>query len=386
MTHPTPRRRVVLLGATGSIGRQACDVIARFPDRFELVGAVAGSDGAALAAVATRFGVTRIALVHGDPRAAAPPGCATGIDAACEIAAMDADVVCVAITGAAAIRPTLAAIDAGATVATATKEVLVMAGELVKARAAAAGARIIPIDSEHSALWQCLRGEDPASVSRLVLTASGGPFLRRALDTFATITPAEALAHPTWNMGPKVTIDSATMMNKGLEIIEAHFLFDTAYASIDVAIQPTSIVHSWVEFQDGAVVAQLGVPDMRVPIALALADGERLPGVGPPLDLRDASPLEFLPVDGARFPAVALARATGERGGLAPCVFNAANEEAVTAFMAGACRFDEIVPLVGAALAAFDEGDASTLDGVLGADAWARGFVRASTAGAIATR
>jgi 1-deoxy-D-xylulose-5-phosphate reductoisomerase len=386
VTHPTPRRRVVLLGATGSIGRQACDVIARFPDRFELVGAVAGSDGAALAAVATRFGVTRTALVHGDPRGAAPPGCATGIDAACEIAGMDAEVVCVAITGAAAIRPTLAAIDAGATVATATKEVLVMAGELVKARAAAAGARIIPIDSEHSALWQCLRGEDPSSVSRLVLTASGGPFLRRPLDTFATITPAEALAHPTWNMGPKVTIDSATMMNKGLEIIEAHFLFDTAYASIDVAIQPTSIVHSWVEFQDGAVVAQMGVPDMRVPIALALADGERLPGVGPPLDLRDASPLEFLPLDGARFPAVALARATGERGGLAPCVFNAANEEAVTAFMAGACRFDEIVPLVGAALAAFDEGDASTLDGVLAADAWARGFVRASTAGAIATR
>jgi 1-deoxy-D-xylulose-5-phosphate reductoisomerase len=386
VTHPTPRRRVVLLGATGSIGRQACDVIARFPDRFELVGAVAGSDGAALAAVATRFGVTRTALVHGDPRGAAPPECATGIDAACEIAAMDADVVCVAITGAAAIRPTLAAIDAGATVATATKEVLVMAGELVKARAAAAGARIIPIDSEHSALWQCLRGEDPASVSRLVLTASGGPFLRRPIDTFATITPAEALAHPTWNMGPKVTIDSATMMNKGLEIIEAHFLFDTDYASIDVAIQPTSIVHSWVEFQDGAVVAQMGVPDMRVPIALALADGERLPGVGPSLDLRDASPLEFLPVDGARFPAVALARATGERGGLAPCVFNAANEEAVTAFMAGACRFDEIVPLVGAALAAFDEGDASTLDGVLAADAWARGFVRASTSGAIAAR
>ncbi len=386
MTQPTPRRRVVLLGATGSIGRQACDVIARFPDRFELVGAVAGSDGAALAAVATRFGVTRTALVHGDPRGSAPPGCATGIDAACEIAAMEADVVCVAITGAAAIRPTLAAIDAGATVATATKEVLVMAGELVKARAAAAGARIIPIDSEHSALWQCLRGEDPASVSRLVLTASGGPFLRRPIDTFATITPAEALAHPTWNMGPKVTIDSATMMNKGLEIIEAHFLFDTDYPSIDVAIQPTSIVHSWVEFQDGAVVAQLGVPDMRVPIALALADGERLPGVGPSLDLRDASPLEFLPVDGARFPAVALARATGKRGGLAPCVFNAANEEAVTAFMAGACRFDEIVPLVGAALAAFDEGDASTVDGVLAADTWARGFVRASTAPAIATR
>ena len=386
MTFPTSRRRVVLLGATGSIGRQACDVIARFPERFELVGAVAGRDAAALGAIAARFGVARTALVQAEPGAALPPGCATGMDAACEIAAMEADVVCVAITGAAAIRPTLAAIDAGATVATATKEVLVMAGELVKARAAAAGARIIPIDSEHSALWQCLRGEDPASVSRLVLTASGGPFLRRPLDTFASITPAEALAHPTWNMGPKVTIDSATMMNKGLEVIEAHFLFDTPYGSIDVAIHPTSIVHSWVEFQDGAVVAQMGVPDMRVPIALALADGERLPGVGPHLDLRDASPLEFLPVDGARFPAVALARSTGERGGLAPCVFNAANEEAVMAFTAGQCRFDQIVPLVSDALAAFHDDGASSLDGVLAADAWARGFVRANTVGAIAAR
>jgi 1-deoxy-D-xylulose-5-phosphate reductoisomerase len=386
VTHPTPRRRVVLLGATGSIGRQACDVIARFPDRFELVGAVAGRDGAALAAIATRFGVARTALVRPDPEAVMPPGCATGMDAACEIAAMEADVVCVAITGAAAIRPTLAAIDAGAAVATATKEVLVMAGELVKARAAAAGARIIPIDSEHSALWQCLRGEDPTAVSRLVLTASGGPFLRRPLETFASITPAEALAHPTWNMGPKVTIDSATMMNKGLEVIEAHFLFDMPYASIDVAIHPTSIVHSWVEFCDGAVVAQMGVPDMRVPIALALADGERLPGVGPHLDLREVSPLEFLPVDGARFPATALARSTGERGGLAPCVLNAANEEAVTAFMAGRCRFDEIVPLVGAALTAFDDDGTSTLDGVLAADSWARGFVRANTAEAIPAR
>jgi 1-deoxy-D-xylulose-5-phosphate reductoisomerase len=351
-----------------------------------LVGAVAGSDAAALGAIAARFGVARTALVQAEPGAALPPGCATGMDAACEIAAMEADVVCVAITGAAAIRPTLAAIDAGATVATATKEVLVMAGELVKARAAAAGARIIPIDSEHSALWQCLRGEDPASVARLVLTASGGPFLRRPLDTFASITPAEALAHPTWNMGPKVTIDSATMMNKGLEVIEAHFLFDTPYASIDVAIHPTSIVHSWVEFQDGAVVAQMGVPDMRVPIALALADGERLPGVGPHLDLRDASPLEFLPVDDARFPAVALARSTGERGGLAPCVFNAANEEAVTAFTAGQCRFDQIVPLVSGALAAFHDDGASSLDGLLAADAWARTFVRATTVGAIAAR
>jgi 1-deoxy-D-xylulose-5-phosphate reductoisomerase len=380
VTHTTSRRRVVLLGATGSIGRQACDVIARFPDRFELVGVVGGSDAAALGAVAAQFGVERVALVNPAPGASLPPGCAVGMDAACEIAAMEADVVCVAITGAAALRPTLAAIDAGATVATATKEVLVMAGELVRARASESAAHIIPIDSEHSALWQCLRGEDRDSVARLVLTASGGPFLRRPLDSFASITAAEALAHPTWNMGPKVTIDSATMMNKGLEVIEAHFLFDTPYEMIDVAIHPTSIMHSWVEFRDGAVVAQLGVPDMRVPIALALADGVRLPGVGPHLDLRDVSPLEFLPVDGVRFPAVALARAAGERGGLAPCVLNAANEEAVTAFTEGRCRFDEIVPLVSDALATFDDRGVLNLDDVLAADAWARDHVRAGAA------
>jgi 1-deoxy-D-xylulose-5-phosphate reductoisomerase len=386
VTQLTPRRRVVLLGATGSIGRQACDVIARFSDRFELVGAVAGSDAIALAAVAARFGVQRTALVNPLPGASLPEGCAVGMDAACEIAAMDADVVCVAITGAAAIRPTLAAIDAGATVATATKEVLVMAGELVRARAAESAAHIIPIDSEHSALWQCLRGEDRDSVARLVLTASGGPFLRRPIGTFASITPAEALAHPTWNMGPKVTIDSATMMNKGLEVIEAHFLFDAPYDSIDVSIQPTSIMHSWVEFRDGAIVAQLGVPDMRVPIALALADGERLPGVGPRLDLRDASPLEFLPVDIDRFPSLAVARGAGERGGLAPCVLNAANEEAVSAFLDSRCRFDEIVTLVSDALAGFEDRSASTLEDVLTADAWAREHVRSSAGREIAAR
>ncbi|MGH7748163.1 MAG: 1-deoxy-D-xylulose-5-phosphate reductoisomerase, partial [Candidatus Dormibacteria bacterium] len=255
------RRRVVLLGATGSIGRQACDVISRFPDRFQLVGAVARSDAAGLTAVAARFGVERCALVEPVPGVPLPDGCTAGMEAACEIAAMDSDVVCVAITGAAALQPTLAALDAGRRVATATKEVLVMAGELVRARAEAAGTQITPIDSEHSALWQCLRGEQMASVLRLVLTASGGPFRTRPLDTFASITRDEALAHPTWRMGPKVTLDSATMMNKGLEIIEAHFLFDVPYSRIEVAIHPTSTAHSYVEFCDGAIVAQLGVPD-----------------------------------------------------------------------------------------------------------------------------
>lgn len=368
------RRRVVLLGATGSIGRQACDVISRFPDRFELVGAVARNDAAGLAAVAARFGVQRWALVEPVAGDALPDGCAAGLEAACEIAAMDADVVCVAITGAAALQPTLAALGAGRRVATATKEVLVMAGELVRARAEAAGTRITPIDSEHSALWQCLRGEDIASVLRLVLTASGGPFRTRPLDTFASITPDEALAHPTWRMGPKVTLDSATMMNKGLEIIEAHFLFDIPYSRIEVAIHPTSTVHSYVEFCDGAIMAQLGVPDMRVPIALALADGERLPGVGPPLELRGGAPLEFFEVDPQRFPAVGLARRAGEAGGVAPCVLNAANEVAVASFLAGDCRYDEIVPLLADAVDAAPVVHAASLDDVRDADRWARDF------------
>ena len=374
------RRRVILLGATGSIGRQACDVISRFPDRFRLVGAVAKSDAAGLAAVAERFAVERIALVDPVPGQPVPPGCAAGLDAACAIAAMDADVVCVAITGAAALRPTLAALDAGRRVATATKEVLVMAGELVRARAARSGARIVPIDSEHSALWQCLRGEDMASVVRLVLTASGGPFRSRPLTTFSTITPDEALAHPTWRMGPKVTLDSATMMNKGLEVIEAHFLFDVPYARVEVAIHPTSTVHSYVEFCDGAVVAQLGVPDMRVPIALALADGERLPGVGPPLELRGGAPLEFFEVDAERYPAVSLARRAGEAGGVAPCVLNAANEVAVAAFLQGGCRFDEIVPLVADAVERAPSTTAPALDDILAADAWARAAVESRLA------
>ncbi len=382
-TAPRRRRRVVLLGATGSIGRQCCDVIERFPERFELVGAVAGGDVAGLAAVADRLGVRRTAVVA--PRGGVPPapGVGVGPDAVCDVAAMECDVVCVAIPGAAALAPTLAALDAGRTVATATKEVLVMAGELIRARAAASGASILPVDSEHSALWQCLRGERSDSVRRLVLTASGGPFRQRDPASFASITVEEALRHPTWNMGPKVTIDSATMMNKGLEVIEAHFLFDVDYASIDVVIHPRSIVHSFVEFIDGAVVAQLGVPDMRVPIALAIADGTRLPGIAPPVELTAVSPLEFFAVDDARFPAVALARSAGEKGGLAPAALNAANEVAVAAFLDRRIGFDAIVPVVAETVAAAPVGESPSLEDVLDADAWARRFAssRLATAG-----
>jgi 1-deoxy-D-xylulose-5-phosphate reductoisomerase len=365
-------RRVVLLGATGSIGRQAVDVIARFPDRFQVVGVVAGRDIAGLRALAGRFRGARVAVVAPDPGAEVPQGWGIGLESACEVAAMPADVVCMAITGAAALRPTLAAIDAGTTVATATKEVLVMAGEVVRARSRRSGARILPIDSEHSALWQCLRGEDPASVTRLILTASGGPFRERDPATFATITPGEALRHPTWNMGPKVTIDSATMMNKGLEVIEAHFLFDVDYPRIDVVVHPSSVVHSMVEFQDGATKAQIGAPDMRVPIALALADGERLPGIAPPADLPAVSPLHFLPLDPRRFPAVGVSRRAGERGGVVPAVLNAANEVCVDAFLRGACRFDQITALVGEAVEAAPVVSEPSLEDVLEADGWAR--------------
>jgi 1-deoxy-D-xylulose-5-phosphate reductoisomerase len=367
------RRRVVLLGATGSIGRQACDLFARYPEHFELVGAVVGSDTAGLSDVVERFSVPLSAVVAPrDPSHPLPRGAAAGLDAACEVAALDADVVCVGIAGAAALRPTLAALDHGTDVAIATKEVLVMAGELVTARAAATGARLIPVDSEHSALWQCLRGEDPASVARLLLTASGGPFRERPLDTLGRVTVEEALHHPNWSMGPKITVDSATMMNKGLEIIEAHFLFGVDYARIDVVIHPPSIVHSAVEFVDGATVAQIGVPDMRIPIALALTDGVRLPGVCAPADLTLASPLVFKPVDPRRFPAPALARRAGEMGGGAPAVLNAANEAAVAAFLTGRCGFTDIVPLVAETLEAAPLPPSPSLDDLVELDAWAR--------------
>jgi 1-deoxy-D-xylulose-5-phosphate reductoisomerase len=372
-TPEPPRRRVVLLGATGSIGRQACEILARYPEHFELVGAVVGSDTGGLAEVVERFGVPRSAVVAPRDRSLPlPPGCAVGLEAACEVAALDADVACVGIAGAAALRPTLAALDHGTDVAIATKEVLVMAGELVRSRAAASGARLLPVDSEHSALWQCLRGEDPRSVSRLLLTASGGPFRERPLATLPEVTVEEALHHPNWSMGPKITVDSATMMNKGLEIIEAHFLFDVAYARIDVVIHPPSIVHSCVEFADGATMAQVGLPDMRIPIALALADGRRLPGVCAPADLCAHSPLEFHPVDPARFPAPSLARRAGEMGGGAPCVLNAANEAAVAAFLQRRCRFTDIVPLVAETLEAAPLHGSPSLDELVELDAWAR--------------
>ncbi len=366
------KRRVVLLGATGSIGSQACDIIDRHPERFEVIGAVAGSDIVALSRVVERFHVPHIAIVNPPNNVGLPAGWGSGLDAACEVAAIDCEVVLCAIAGAAALRPALAAIDRGTDIALASKEVMVMAGGLVTARACATGSCFWPVDSEHSAIWQCLRGEDPANVARLILTASGGAFRDRDPATLGDVTPAEALRHPNWSMGPKVTIDSATMMNKGLEVIEAHFLFGTDYSKIDVVIHPQSLVHSMVEFCDGATMSQMGIPDMHLPIALALAGGARIDGTCGPVNWQNAAVCEFHGLDPHRFPAVDMARRAGEVGGAAPAILNAANEVAVRAFLDRRLRFDEIVPMVAATIDAGTGRPGATLDEIFDADAWAR--------------
>jgi 1-deoxy-D-xylulose-5-phosphate reductoisomerase len=332
--------RVAVLGSTGSIGRQTLDVIGRYPDRFQVAGKANSETGSeAIEAMVT------------------DPGC---------------DVVVVAIAGAAALRPTLAALRAGKTVALATKEVLVMAGELVM-REASPG-QIRPVDSEHSAIWQCLWGERPESVSRLVITASGGPFWAQPDRDLDEVTVEDALNHPRWSMGPKVTVDSATMMNKGLEIIEARHLFGIPLDRIDVVIHPQSTVHSLVEFVDGSTKAQLGHPDMRLPIAVALAYPERVPGVVEACAMEAVGHLDFHALDLARFPAVRLAREAAAEGGSRPAVLNAANEAAVRAFLAHELPFGRIVGLVEGALGAVAETGAD-LDALLEADTLARDYV-----------
>jgi 1-deoxy-D-xylulose-5-phosphate reductoisomerase len=371
-------RRLALLGATGSIGRQVCDLVERFPDRFRLHSVIAGSDAAALQTIARRHPEAHALLAapsNGDAR-----GAERAIDEA--VSDPDVDLVVVAAAGSPALRPTLAALDAGKDIALATKEVLVMAGALVRERMRRHGSQIFPIDSEHSAIWQCLRGEQPGSVRRIILTGSGGPFLHRSIESLQSVTIAEALAHPRWKMGPKITVDSASMMNKGLEIIEAHFLYDVPYADIDVIVHPQSVVHSMVEFRDGSIKAQLGVPDMHLPIAVALGFPERLPEVSAAPDLAAIGELTFQPLDTERYPAVGLAREAGERGGTAPATLNAANEEAVALFLEGRGRFVDIIPAVERALAAAQPEDDVSLDAVLKADRAARAYVRAGAAAA----
>jgi 1-deoxy-D-xylulose-5-phosphate reductoisomerase len=308
------------------------------------------------------------------------PKILAGPTAAAELAAWSCDVVLNGMTGSIGLAPTLAALDAGRTLALANKESLVAGGPLVKARARPG--QLVPVDSEHSALAQCLRGGRSDEVRRLVLTASGGPFRGRSRRQLADVTPDEALAHPTWDMGPVVTVNSATLVNKGLEVIEAHLLFDVPYSRITVVVHPQSVVHSMVEFVDGSTLAQASPPDMRLPIALALGWPDRVPDASPAVDWADAHSWEFHPLDEDVFPAVALARAAGEAGGTAPAVFNAANEEAVAAFLAGRLAFPAILDTVARVLGEHSEHQAQgtpTLADVLHSEEWARRRARELT-------
>ncbi len=349
-------RRVVILGSTGSIGTQALDVIRANRDRFEVVALTAGSDAAGLAAQAAEFGVSRIAL-----------GAQAAEDLVREV---EADVVLNGITGSVGLGPTLAALETGRTLALANKESLIVGGALVTARAAPG--QIVPVDSEHSALAQALLAGTPDEVRRLVLTASGGPFRGRSRESLTDVTPREALAHPTWDMGLMVTTNSATLVNKGLEVIEAHLLFGIPYDRIDVVVHPQSYVHSMVEFVDGSTIAQASPPDMRLPISLGLDWPHRVPGAGAPIDWATAREWTFEPLDSEAFPSVALAKRAGEAGSTYPAVFNAANEEAVHAFHAGRIGFLRILATVEAVVDAHEPAGVLTRESLAEAERWAR--------------
>ncbi|MBI3997730.1 MAG: 1-deoxy-D-xylulose-5-phosphate reductoisomerase [Armatimonadetes bacterium] len=370
-------RRLVVLGSTGSIGRATLEVAEALGD-VAIVGLAARARHHLLLEQVRRWRPQAVAVE--DPLAASrlqadlPEGVSlrVGPEASTELAAMpDADLVLVAIVGAAGLRPTLAALEAGRDVALANKETLVAGGPLVRTVCERSGARLIPVDSEHSAIYQCLLGQDRTAIRRLILTASGGPFLRRPLTQLADVTVQEALAHPVWNMGPKVTIDSATLMNKGLEVIEAHWLFGVAPEQIEVVIHPQSVIHSMVEFVDGSVIAQAARPDMRGPIQFALTGPHRRPGLVQPVEWGRLT-LTFEQPEPERFPALGLARDALRRGGTAPAVLNAANEVAVGRFLEGAIRFPEIAEVVRVVLGRHQTQPAATLEAVRAADAWAR--------------
>ncbi|MET8873842.1 1-deoxy-D-xylulose-5-phosphate reductoisomerase [Nocardia sp. NPDC004604] len=370
--------RVLLLGSTGSIGTQALEVIAANPDKFEVVGLAArGGNTELLAAQMAATGTSNVAVA--DPAAGtrlelslSGPGAVTEL-----VRRTEADVVLNALVGSLGLEPTLATLQAGTRLALANKESLVAGGSLVT-RAAAPG-QIVPVDSEHSALAQCLRGGRAEEVDRLVLTASGGPFRGWTSEMLESVNPAEAKAHPTWSMGLMNTLNSASLVNKGLELIETHLLFGVPYDRIDVTVHPQSIVHSMVTFTDGSTLAQASPPDMKLPIALALGWPDRVPGAAAACDFSTASTWEFEPVDNAVFPAIDLARQAGTAGGSVTAVYNAANEIAVQAFLDGHIRFPDIVRTVARAIEAADQwrAEPETLRDVLAADTWARDYARA---------
>lgn len=394
-------REVVILGSTGSVGTQAIDVIRANPDRFRVVGLAAGGDRPQLLAEqAVALGVEVVGVAKSsaledvqlalyaeaqrrgfDRGGHALPKLVGGPQAAAEVAAWQCDVVLNGMTGSVGLPPTLAALDAGRTLALANKESLIAGGPLVTERARPG--QIVPVDSEHSALAQCLRAGEAGDVRKLVLTASGGPFRGCARNELAAVTKEQALAHPTWDMGPVITLNSATLVNKGLELIEAHWLFNVAFEAIDVVVHPQSVVHSMVTYVDGTTVAVASPPDMRHPIALALAWPERVPDAAPALDWSQAATWTFEPLDTATFPAVDLARDAGRRGGTAPAVFNAVNEEAVAAFLAGRIGFLQIVDTIAAVLEEHEPSSGSrlTLAEVEQAERWARQRAQQLTGG-----
>ncbi|MDE0547204.1 1-deoxy-D-xylulose-5-phosphate reductoisomerase [Microbacterium sp. C7(2022)] len=349
-------RRVLILGSTGSIGTQALDVIRAHATRFDVVGLAAGTDRAGVQAQADEFGVEHVAL---------------GADEAEQLVRdVDADVVLNGITGSVGLGPTLAALECGRTLALANKESLIVGGDLVTALAAPG--QIVPVDSEHSAIAQALRAGERFEVRRLVLTASGGPFRGRTRQALHGVTPSEALAHPTWDMGRVVTTNSATLVNKGLEVIEAHLLFDVPYSEIDVVVHPQSIVHSMVEFTDGSTIAQASPPDMRLPISLGLDWPHRVSGVGRPLDWTQATSWTFEPLDEEAFPAVKLAKKVGRAGRTFPAVFNAANEQAVDAFHDGALSFTGILDIIERVVDAHEAPEVLSRESLADAEEWAR--------------
>ena len=372
-------RRVVILGATGSIGTSALKVARDIPDRMEVVGVAAGNNAGALAAILTETGVKHAAM--GDENAAsrlrelAPAGVKIGggEEGLIELATLpEADMVLIAIVGTAGLRPALAAIEAGTDIAVASKEILVMAGQTIMEAARRKNVRVLPVDSEHNAIFQCMEGVPVSQVSRLILTASGGPFRSWSMEKIRAATPAQALKHPTWDMGRKITIDSATLFNKGLEMIEARWLFDIPMDRVDVIIHPQSIIHSMVETVDGSVLAQMSVTDMCFPIQYAVTWPDRVPNTLKPLDFAALGKLEFEAPRERDFPALALAREAGTTGGTLPSVLNAANEIAVAAFLDGRLPFPGIWETVAAVMAHHETIHHGGLDAAVAADVWAR--------------
>jgi 1-deoxy-D-xylulose-5-phosphate reductoisomerase len=373
------RKRVVILGATGSIGESALKVARDIPDRMEIVGLAANSNAEKLAAAANETRAQSVCLVDETKldilarELEYKPRILGGEEGLLEIARLtNSEMVLVAIVGTGGLRPALAAIEAGKDLAVASKEILVMAGEIVIREARENGINVLPVDSEHNAVFQCLEGKSSSDVRRIILTASGGPFRETPRKDFDSITPEQALKHPTWNMGPKITIDSATLFNKGLEMIEAHWLFGVEMQHVEVVIHPQSIVHSMVEFADGSTLAQMSYSNMCFPIQYAVTWPDRVPNTLPPLDFSKLSSLEFFTPRYEDFPALNLARRAGETGGTLPAVMNAANEVAVAGFLDRQVRFPDIWQIVGEVLSRHRSVAHPNLDAILQADQWAR--------------